>query len=60
LLESTTQPAWTLPVQTVGLNTEPVITIGITILPDIALDELEPGAMLILPGGEAWDAGKKT
>jgi putative intracellular protease/amidase len=46
-------------VQTVGLNTEPVITIGgITILPDIALDELEPGAMLILPGGEAWDAGE--
>lgn len=48
-------------VQTVGLNTEPVTTIGgITILPDITLDELEPGAMLILPGGEAWDAGENS
>lgn len=48
-------------VQTVGLNAEPVMTIGgVTILPDITLDELEPGAMLILPGGEAWDAGKNT
>lgn len=48
-------------VQTVGLNTEPVTTIGgVTILPDVALGELEPGAMLILPGGEAWDAGKNT
>jgi putative intracellular protease/amidase len=48
-------------VQTVSLNAEPVTTIGgVTILPDITLDELEPGAMLILPGGEAWDAGKNA
>lgn len=48
-------------VQTVGLSAEPVITIGgMTILPDITLDELEPGAMLILPGGEAWDEGKNA
>jgi putative intracellular protease/amidase len=48
-------------VQTVGLNAEPVTTIGgVTILPDITLDELEPGAMLILPGGEAWNAGKNA
>jgi putative intracellular protease/amidase len=48
-------------VQTVGLNTEPVTTIGgVTILPDITIDELEPSAMLILPGGEVWDAGKNT
>jgi putative intracellular protease/amidase len=48
-------------VQTVGLNAEPVTTIGgVTILPDIILDELEPSAMLILPGGEAWDAGKNA
>jgi len=48
-------------VQTVGLTGEPITTIGgMTILPDLALDELETSAMLILPGGEAWDAGKNT
>jgi len=48
-------------VQTVGLEAEPITTIGgVTILPDITLDELEPGAMLILPGGDAWDAGKNA
>lgn len=48
-------------IQTVGLDAEPVTTIGgITILPDITLDELEPGAMLILPGGEAWDRGENS
>ncbi|MFB2896250.1 type 1 glutamine amidotransferase family protein [Aerosakkonemataceae cyanobacterium BLCC-F50] len=48
-------------VQTVGLNAEPVTTIGgVTVLPDLTLDELEPGAMLILPGGEAWDAGENS
>ncbi len=48
-------------VQTVGLNDEPVMTIGgVTILPDITLDELEPSTMLILPGGEAWDEVKNT
>jgi putative intracellular protease/amidase len=35
---------------------------GLTILPDGSLDELEPAnsALLILPGGETWDAGKNT
>jgi putative intracellular protease/amidase len=48
-------------VQTVGLNAEPITTIGgVTILPDLTLAELEPGAMLILPGGEAWDEGKNV
>lgn len=44
-------------VQTVGLTREPVKTIGgITILPDITVNELEPAqsAMLILPGGD-WE-----
>jgi putative intracellular protease/amidase len=45
--------------QTVGLDAEPVTTIGgVTILPDITLNELKPGAMLILPGGNAWDTGE--
>ncbi|MBE9079105.1 glutamine amidotransferase [Romeria aff. gracilis LEGE 07310] len=48
-------------IQTVGLSADPVTTIGgMTILPDISIDELEPGAMLILPGGEAWDAGQNA
>lgn len=48
-------------VQTIGLEAEPITTIGgVTILPDITLDELEPGAMMILPGGEAWDVGKNA
>jgi putative intracellular protease/amidase len=48
-------------VQTLGLSGDPVTTIGgITILPDVSLDEVEAGAMLILPGGEAWDDGKNT
>ena len=48
-------------VQTVGLDAEPVTTIGgVTILPDITVDELKTSAMLILPGGEAWDAGKNS
>lgn len=48
-------------IQTVGLDAEPVATIGgLTILPDITLDELEPGAMLILPGGKAWDRGENS
>jgi putative intracellular protease/amidase len=48
-------------IQTVGLNAEPVITIGgMKILPDLTLDELESSAMLILPGGEAWDEGKNS
>lgn len=49
-------------VKTVGLEANPVKTIGgVTILPDMTLDQLEPAqsAMLILPGGEAWDEGQK-
>ncbi len=46
-------------IKTVGLTTEPVTTIGgVRILPDLTLDEMKPDAMLILPGGEAWDEGK--
>ena len=59
------QPAYQLhpgryAVRTVGPTREPVRTLGgITILPDLALDELRPAesAMLILPGGTAWDEG---
>lgn len=41
-------------VKTVGLTTEPIITIGeIRILPDLTPAEMKPDAMLILPGGEA-------
>ncbi|BAY29500.1 ThiJ/PfpI domain-containing protein [Nostoc carneum NIES-2107] len=48
-------------IQTVGVNAEPVTTIGgVTILPDITLEELNSSAMLILPGGEAWDTGGNT
>lgn len=48
-------------VQTLGLTSDPVTTIGgVTILPDVSLDEVDAGAMLILPGGEAWDDGKNT
>jgi putative intracellular protease/amidase len=47
-------------VQTVGLHAEPVTTVGgLHVLPDLTLDALEPlqSAMLILPGGAAWDQG---
>lgn len=48
-------------IQTVGLDADPVTTIGgITILPDITLDDLKPSAMLILPGGEAWNRGENS
>ena len=50
-------------VRTVGIHKRPVTTIGgITILPDMMLNELEPNysAMLILPGGTAWDEKKNT
>lgn len=45
-------------VRTVGLTRDPVRTMGgVTILPDLSLDELDPreSAMLILPGGTVWD-----
>jgi len=48
-------------VTTVGPSIEPIKTMGgITVLPDMSLDALEPSesAMLILPGGEAWDQGQ--
>jgi putative intracellular protease/amidase len=48
-------------VETVGLSATPVRTMGgVAVLPDATLDSLEPShsAMLILPGGLAWDEGK--
>lgn len=49
-------------VRTVGLDRTPVRTCGgVTILPDLALAELDPAdsAMLILPGADLW-AGPET
>jgi putative intracellular protease/amidase len=48
-------------VSTVGLNNDPITTMGgIRILPDLALAELDAhrSAMLILPGGDAWEQGE--
>jgi putative intracellular protease/amidase len=48
-------------IRTVALGKKPVMTMGgIHIIPDISLDMLSPkdSAMLILPGGIAWDEGK--
>jgi len=48
-------------IRTVGQSTKPVKTMGgITILPDMDLASLKPAdsAMLILPGGMAWEQGK--
>ena len=50
-------------VATVGVRKAPIVTIGgVTILPDLALDDLTPerSAMLILPGGDSWDQGANT
>ena len=50
-------------VATVGMRKAPVVTIGgVTILPDTTLDDLTPeqSAMLILPGGDAWDHGQNS
>jgi putative intracellular protease/amidase len=47
-------------VQTAGLSTEPVTTMGgVRILPDLSLDQvsLDSSAMLILPGGKSWESG---
>lgn len=44
---------------TVGASTEPIRTIGgVTMVPDIALDDVAPddSAMLVLPGAQSWDA----
>ena len=48
-------------VKTVGVNTQPVATIGgVTILPDMSIDALEPAqsALLILTGGAGWEEGR--
>ncbi|RZL37018.1 MAG: glutamine amidotransferase [Rubrivivax sp.] len=48
-------------VRTVGAADKPVKTAGgLRVLPDLALDKLKPrdSAMLVLPGGAAWDAKK--
>jgi putative intracellular protease/amidase len=48
-------------IRTVGIAKTPVKTMGgVTILPDMALEELDPAesTFFILPGGETWDAGK--
>jgi putative intracellular protease/amidase len=50
-------------VVTVGRSKAPIITTGgMTILPELALEELTPerSAMLILPGGDSWDQGENT
>ncbi len=50
-------------VKTVAKSKDPVRTIGgICILPELTLDEISPddSAMLILPGGTAWDEGKNV
>jgi len=47
-------------IRTVGLTRDPVRTMGgLTIVPDLSLDEVTPreSAMLILPGAIAWDEG---
>ena len=54
-------PAGRYRVQTVGVSREAVKTSGgVTILPDMALTELEPAqsALLILPGSDHWAQGK--
>lgn len=50
-------------IRTVALQKDPVMTIGgITIKPDLLLEDVSPtdSAMVILPGGTAWDEGKHT
>ncbi|MGP3958281.1 type 1 glutamine amidotransferase family protein [Nonomuraea sp. 3N208] len=49
-------------VVTVGLTTDPVVTMGgLRITPDLALDQLSPAgsALLILPGASLWDGGQE-
>jgi putative intracellular protease/amidase len=48
-------------IETVALNKTPVKTMGgVTIVPDTTLDAIRPtdSAMLILPGGMAWEKGE--
>jgi putative intracellular protease/amidase len=50
-------------VQTVAISRNTITTIGgICVKPDLVLKELSPSnsAMLILPGGTAWDEGKNV
>lgn len=50
-------------VQTVAPQRDPVVTAGgLRIIPDMTLDELSPSesSMLILPGGDTWDADGNT
>jgi putative intracellular protease/amidase len=50
-------------VATVGVTTETIVTIGgVRIQPDLALDAVSPAssAMLILPGGQAWEHGANS
>jgi putative intracellular protease/amidase len=50
-------------VQTVGITRDTATTMGgMRVVPDITLEELDPAgsALLILPGGDAWDAGELT
>ena len=50
--------AWN--VVTVAESAEPITTMGgVRILPDLLLDDIDPAEsdLLILPGGEMWDAG---
>ena len=44
-------------VQTVGIGGKVTTAGGITIVPDLSLEDLDPetSAMLILPGGDVWD-----
>lgn len=52
------EPGTALPVRTVGATRAPIRTMGgLTITPDLALEELAPeeSAVLILPGSEIWD-----
>ncbi len=50
-------------VKTVAEESRPIVTAGgLTLLPNMTLDELDPreSAMLILPGGRLWDDGKNS
>ena len=48
-------------VRTVGLDRSPVTTMGgLTVVPDLALDEMDPAAsaMLLLTGADGWESGQ--
>lgn len=50
-------------VKTVGPSRNPIVTMGgLRIVPDLALDELDPAdsAMLVLAGGITWDQGQNA